>query len=154
MGFYINRFLCLIAAIMVCAVILLEFQRPSPTVAMAPAHEPDYRSSKAVPAAWTQFAQLVQDQFKALLEANDGTADRFRLFLKNRAVNGDGSSNALLVHVWVGADGKIERVQFPTLSDRQADTDLHMLLERGNIGAPPADMPQPLHVKLALDSKS
>jgi hypothetical protein len=150
MGWRLNRFLFFVAVILASVVATLELQ-PTPVVPMPPVERPIYPPARTVPTSWAQFAQLVQDQFKALLEANNSTAERFRLFLKNQANSGDFPSTALLVHVWVGADGKVKRVDFPALLDRQADADLHAILERGNIGRPPADMPQPLLVKLALD---
>jgi hypothetical protein len=149
----LNRFLVFIVVFLAGGVVTLEFL-PSPTVFTPSPRLPDDRPAEAVPASWSRFAQLVQDQFKARLEADDGTADRFRLFLKNRSASEDLSSNALLVQVWVGADGKVERVAFPPLEDEQADADLHALLERRKIGPPPSDMPQPLHVKLALDVRN
>jgi hypothetical protein len=147
MVYRLNRFLFLVIVFLSGGVVMLAL-RPSPNVAVAPlslnAHPVD-----AVPVTWSQFGQLVQDQFKALLEANDETANRFRLFLKNQPAPGEFPPSVLLVQVWVGGDGKVARLEFPPLQNRQADADLRAILERANIGRPPSDMPQPLRLKLA-----
>lgn len=154
MDWHLNRFLVLVIVFLTGGVVMLEL-RPEPVVLLPPpARTFNDRPAEAVPASWSRFAQLVQDQFKARLEANDSTADRFRLFLKNRAANGDPSSSALVLHVWIGADGMVERVEFPSLQDRQVEADLRRILERRNIGPPPSEMPQPLRLKMALDQRN
>jgi hypothetical protein len=154
MGWGLNRFLVLVAVFLAGGVVMLEL-RPAAIVSLPPAQTFDNRPAEAIPESWARFAQLVEDQFKARLEANDGTANRFRLFLKGEATSGgDPSSSTLVVEVWVGADGIVERVAFPPLQDRQAETDLHSILEGRNIGPPPSDMPQPLRLKLALDGRN
>lgn len=153
MGWRLDRFLFLVIVFLTGGIVVLELQ-PASSVSLPPMRPLADRPLHAVPVAWTRFAQLVQDQFKALLEANDGAADRVRLFLKNRAADGDPASSALFIQVWVGADGKVERVVFPPLEDRQAEADLHRILEQRDIGPPPPDMPQPLRLKLALDGRN
>ncbi|WP_189041378.1 hypothetical protein [Aliidongia dinghuensis] len=144
----------MVAVFLAGGVVMLAL-RPSSVVYTPPFrthddHPTAHHPAQAVPASWAQFAQLVQDQFKARLEADDPTADRFRQFLKTRVVEGS-QSNALFIQVWVDAEGKVARLEFQPLQDRQADADLHAILERHAIGRPPSDMPQPVHVKLALD---
>lgn len=121
------------------------------TTPSANAQNLDYRSPNAVPAAWTRYAQLVQYRFKEWLAADDEVAYRFHLFLENRAVGEDTPPAALVVKVWIAKDGAVQRVEFPSLQNQQADADLRAILTQGNIGEPPpADLLQPLHLKLAL----
>jgi hypothetical protein len=110
-----------------------------------------YRSTNAVPASWTRYAQLVQYRFKEWLSADDEVAYRFHLFLENRAVGEDTPPDALVVKVWIAKDGQVQRVDFPSFKDKQADADLHTLLTQGNIGEPPpSDLLQPIHLKVSL----
>ncbi|HTH98408.1 MAG TPA: hypothetical protein VL574_13400 [Stellaceae bacterium] len=111
----------------------------------------DYRQPDAVPSSWLRYAQLVQYRFKELLAADNEVAYRFHLFLENRTVNADAPPDQLIVKVWVAHNGKVQKIEFPSLHDAQADKDLHAILGRGNIGeAPPADMLQPIHLRLQL----
>jgi hypothetical protein len=145
-----TRFLSSIAVFLAGGVVVLELQPPAVVDTPPPAVVRSEPLTQAVPASWAQFAQLVQDQFKARLEADNAIADRFRAFLKTQA-RGASPVNFLLVQVWVGADGKVARIDCPPLQDQQAIADLHAILEQRAIGRPPPDMPQPLRVKLALD---
>jgi hypothetical protein len=121
------------------------------TTPSASAQSLNYRSSNAVPAAWMRYAQLVQYRFKEWLSADDDVAYRFHLFLENRAVAGDTPPESLVVKVWIAKDGGVQRVEFPSLQDAQADADLRAILTQGNIGEPPpSDLLQPIHLKVAL----
>jgi hypothetical protein len=144
---HLNRFLFLLIVFLSGGVAMLAL-RPSPNIALSGRSLND-RPVEAVPETWSQFGQLVQDQFKALLEANDETANRFRLSLNSQPASWELPPSVLLVQVWVGADGKVARLEFPPLQNQQADADLRAILERANIGRPPSDMPQPLRLKLA-----
>ena len=117
----------------------------------ASAQSLDYRAPNAVPASWTQYAQLIQYKFRQWLSADDEVAYRFHLFLENRVLNEAAPPDALVVKVWIAANGKVQRVDFPPLQDKQANQDLQTILTRGNIGeAPPSDMLQPVHLKVQL----
>ena len=60
----------------------------------------------------------------------------------------------LVVKAWLNPDGTVERVTFAALKDARADTDLHTILTRGNIGeAPPPEMLQPLNLRFSLNLK-
>jgi O-acetylhomoserine/O-acetylserine sulfhydrylase-like pyridoxal-dependent enzyme len=114
-----------------------------------------YREPNAAPFAWQQFAQRVQDRFGEWLAAENDAAYRLHVFLEDRAARNPASAQTLVVKVWVAPDGKVERVDFPSLADAQANEDLQTVLTGGNIGQPPpAGMLQPLHLRLALKWKS
>jgi hypothetical protein len=150
MDWRVDRILLLVIMFLAGGVVMLEL-RPEPMVSVPPARSfNDRPTAQAVPAAWSRFAQHAMDQFKMGLDANDGTAGRFRLFLKNRGAGGDPEAYTLPIAVWIGADGKVARLDFPPLRDPQAEADLHRILEGREIGPPPSDMPQPLRLKLAL----
>jgi hypothetical protein len=112
----------------------------------------DYRQPDTVPASWVRYAQLVQYRFKEWLAADTERASRFHLFLENRTANADAPPDQLIVKAWIAGDGKVEKVEFASLHDERANQDLHAILSRGNIGeSPPADMLQPIHLRLLLE---
>jgi hypothetical protein len=51
------------------------------------------------------------------------------------------------------ADGKVNRVEFDGIDDPDAINELRALLIDGNVGAPPPEMLQPLHLRLSLRAK-
>lgn len=111
----------------------------------------DYRSAATVPVEWQQFAQRTQQRIGEWLQSEDEDVRRFHAYLHDRADGEAGAPEALVVKIWIAADGKIDRVDFPPLPDARANTDLRTILERGRIDQPPpADMLQPLHLKVAL----
>ncbi len=111
-----------------------------------------YRSPDAAPAAWGQFAKLVKQRFEERISADEPVANRFRGWLAESQGKPDGAPASLVVRVWLSANGTVERVSFPALTNRRADDDLHAILMRGTVGeAPPADMLQPLNLRFSLN---
>jgi hypothetical protein len=140
-------------AVGTAAIIFLTFGASELSVPSASAADSlESRSTHAVPPAWSQFAQLLQYRFREWLAADNDTAYRFHLYLENRVINESEPPKALPVSAWIGADGAIKRIEFPSLQNKQADEDLYLILSSGNIGeAPPSDMLQPVRLKLKLD---
>jgi hypothetical protein len=58
-----------------------------------------------------------------------------------------------VLRTWVLADGSVNRVEFTGIDDRKAVDELRALLVDGNVGAPPPEMLQPLHLRLSLRAK-
>ncbi|CAB3755253.1 YbaB/EbfC family DNA-binding protein [Paraburkholderia humisilvae] len=115
-----------------------------------------HAQTTGVPPAWIAYAQLVGEQFQHSLEAYDDTANELHAFLEDRLQHpqGDAVPSMIEVRAWVGADGAVTRVAFDSLGDAQANDDLRALLMAHAIGsAPPADMRQPLRVRLELEPK-
>jgi hypothetical protein len=109
-----------------------------------------------VPQAWITYAQLVGEQFQQSLEAYDDTANELHAFLEDRMQHPqvDAVPSMIEVRAWVGADGSVTRVAFDSLGDAQANDNLRAVLMAHAIGvAPPADMRQPLRVRLELEPK-
>jgi hypothetical protein len=124
---------------------------PTPAAAdPAPAPQGDYRPAEAAPPTWQAFARQLQSRFQEKL-AEDDVAQQVQEALA-RAKAANASADVLAVRAWILPDGQIERVEFgqtaPLLAVR-----LHALLSRVNVGAPPPDMLQPVHVRLSLRPK-
>ena len=113
----------------------------------------DFRDAAEAPPSWAQFAKAVRDRFEAWLSADDEVANRFRAYVMEHNGKERGPPQTLVVKAWLSADGTVERVSFPPLSDADADEDLHTIL-RGNVGeAPPPEMLQPLNLRLSFPQK-
>jgi hypothetical protein len=127
---------------------LLMLPRPIPAQGL------DYRDPTKAPPSWGQFAKLVQYRFETWIGADEAVASRFRAYLTDHAGKEDGPPATLVVKAWLNPDGTVERVSFAALKDARADTDLHTILTRGNIGeAPPPVMLQPLNLRFSLNLK-
>lgn len=108
-----------------------------------------YRPSDGAPAAWREFALLVQARVQDWLAGEDQAARGFRASLETRK-EGGGATTTVVARLWIKADGKIERADFDGLEAPQA-AELRTLLTQKNVeAAPPLDMLQPLHLKFAL----
>jgi hypothetical protein len=109
-----------------------------------------------VPQTWIAYAQIVGEQFQRSLEAYDDTANELHAYLEDRMQHAPAGTIAstVTVRAWIGNDGAVTRVAFDSLGDAQADNDLRALLMAHAIGlSPPADMRQPLRVRLVLEAK-
>jgi hypothetical protein len=115
----------------------------------AAAQDVNYRSAAAAPAAWQEFAKRLQGAFQDRLAADE----EVRLFQDYTAKHSGAASTtalALVVRTWVLPDGKVERIEFDGLDDDNLAVRLGALLALGNVGVPPPDMLQPLHLRLSL----
>jgi hypothetical protein len=112
----------------------------------------DYRSATAAPAAWQEFAKQLQGRFQQRLAAEDDGARRFQEQMAKHAGETDTAPRTLTVRVWILPNGKLERVEFDGL-DADAAVNLRALLVQGDVGVPPPDMLQPLHLRLSLRPK-
>lgn len=117
----------------------------------AAAQQGSYRSAVSAPAAWQAFARQLQSRFQQRLAADDAAARRFLDQVEKRGEAGSATPVAVTVRTWILPDGSVERLEFNGL-DQAAAVDLRALLTRDNVGAPPSDMLQPLHLRLTLRS--
>jgi hypothetical protein len=117
----------------------------------AVAQRTDYRSAAAAPAAWQAFAKELQSWFQQRLAADDDAARQFQSQLEQRG-KVDATPVALTMRAWILPDGKVARVEFDGL-DPEIAVSLRALLSGGDVGAPPPEMLQPLHLRLSLQAK-
>ncbi len=117
------------------------------TAAPASADTPagDYRPATAVPASWQAFARRLQSSFQERLASEDDLADKFRDALAARPA----ATDALTVRAWILPTGQIERLEFDQL-DPLVAARLRVVLSHGDVGVPPADMLQPVRLRLVL----
>jgi hypothetical protein len=116
------------------------------------AQRADYQSAATAPAAWQNFAKELQTRFQQRLAADDDAARRFQSQMEQRAGKAEATPVALTMRAWILPDGKVARVEFDGL-DPDVAVSLRALLSHNDVGAPPPDMLQPLHLRLSLRAK-
>jgi hypothetical protein len=116
------------------------------------AQQSDYQSAAAAPVAWQQFAKQLQDLFQQRLAADEEGARRIQDDMAKRAGAANATPASVIARTWILPDGKVERMEFDGL-DPDVAVDLRTLLARGDVGVPPSDMLQPVHLRLSLRPK-
>lgn len=107
----------------------------------------------SVPHAWLRYAQLVSTQFQTSLEADNDASKQLHQYLEERIANAtaDAPPPAIVVRAWIGESGAVSKLQFDSLGNDAADAALRTLLIGHALPEPPpADMLQPLRVRLRL----
>jgi len=111
-------------------------------------------SSAAAPAQpfpqhWMRYAQLASTEFQARLgDAADASALRLQDWMQARAQ----PAASLVMRVWLAPNGRVERMEFDSLGNPQADADLRaVLMTKALPEPPPPDMRQPMVLELGLD---
>lgn len=117
---------------------------------MAAAQDAGYRSAATAPASWQAFAKQLQGHFEQRLAADDKDARSFQEYVSKREAGSNASPLTFVARTWVLPDGKVERLEFDGLDDKEIAVHLRTLLTRDNVGTPPADMLQPLRLRLSL----
>ncbi|GAB7537844.1 YbaB/EbfC family DNA-binding protein [Burkholderia sp. 3C] len=136
--------------VMAWCALVLALVAPGRADAQAPsAHE-------AVPAYWVSYAQDVGARFQASLAGGGDEALRLQQALARRAGPAGGAAGepvvppSVVVRTWIGRDGAITHVEFDPLDDVLAEASLEHLLTAVTLPPPPANMLQPLRVRLQL----
>jgi len=110
--------------------------------------------SPAIPLHWIRYGELVSHQFKVWLAdpANETVVRLYAAFEDGCAKSGAATpAVGMVVRVWVAADGRVERLEFPSLGNAQADADLRTVLTMRSLPKPPPpDMRQPMALQLSL----
>lgn len=119
-------------------------------VVPAAGQSPTYRSSEAAPIEWREFAAKLQTHLRERLASDDEATLQFRRRLEESA-RARSQPDLFTARVWATPDGVIERLELEGGDDALA-AELQALLGGQKVGAsPPADMLQPLRIKLSLE---
>lgn len=110
------------------------------------------------PQHWIRYANLAGHQLQdALSDSTNERVLRLHTWGHGRLLR-DGqvaSRPSLIVKVWVGINGRVERVVFDPVGDAQADEDLLSVLMTHRLSEPPPrDMRQPMVLQLTLGDSS
>lgn len=105
-----------------------------------------------IPEAWRTFAAQAGKSLSALLSSNEPDALRLRTEIGNQREAPDKPPPTVPLAIWIGKDGTIVRAECLFYVNPQTETDLRaMLIGRHLPSAPPADMLQPLRLRLRLE---
>jgi hypothetical protein len=121
---------------------------------VALAQNAEFRSADSAPAAWQNFAMGLQSRFNQRLAADDKDVREFGDELAKRYAGTGVEPLTFVARTWISPGGKIQRLEFDGLEDQEVAAKLRALLTRGDVGAPPPDMLQPLRLRLALQPKA
>lgn len=114
---------------------------------LAPAQNAEYRSAASAPAAWQSFAKELQDRFEQRLGADNEAAKHLQ---ETVAADDRTSTQTIVVRTWITSGGRIERLEFDGIHEAAMAVSLRAALASVAITPPPADMLQPLHLRLSL----
>ena len=108
------------------------------------------------PQHWMRYAQLASTQLQARLDDHaDAAALRLQGWMQDRLLPRQAAPHpaaSLVMRVWLAPSGRVERVEFDSLGNAQADADLRaVLMTQALSEPPPPDMRQPMVMELALD---
>jgi hypothetical protein len=123
---------------------------PDLGTAAALAQSAPYQSAAQVPQSWRDYAKQLLDRLQQRL-ADTKVAGK----IADQIGGGPAGSapKVAMVRVWVSPIGKVDRLAFDDLSGDVADA-LRTLLRDSDVGSPPPDMLQPVHLRLSLAGKS
>lgn len=107
-------------------------------------------SPQEAPQAWVAYAETATRTIAGWLSVDAPPAPRIRAVLDAARPAPDQPAPPLVLKLWIGRDGTITRAEFPSLSDAQADQDLHALLTSKRLAPPPTGMRLPLRIALQL----
>lgn len=125
-------------------------------LAPAPPAQAQSPAPAAIPQHWLSYAQLVSKQFEARLSdpGNDAVVLLHQRMQARMLEGGSGNpvTPAVVVRVWIAASGQVQRVDFDSLGDPQADQALRAILTARPLSEPPPpDMRQPMVLRLKLE---
>lgn len=111
------------------------------------------QAQTAPPQHWVAYAQMTGNELQARL--SDGPGDlvsRLHGWLEERQ-GSHAEPFSIVVRIWITQDGWVERSEFDSLGDVQADADLRALLSAKPLPEPPPpDMRQPMVLQLTLQA--
>ena len=107
------------------------------------------QAQEVAPAHWVAYARQAGTTLQARLSEDAGElVTRLHAHLAQRADHP--VPGPVMVQVWISGQGREERSAFDSLGSTQADADLRALLASRPLPPPPADMRQPLVLRLRL----
>lgn len=102
-----------------------------------------------VPAHWLAYARQAGETLQQRLADGSATVAELHGWME-RSATWPQRQDPVVVKLWIDAGGAIERSEFASLGDTDADAALTTLLRSTRLARPPADMRQPLVLGLSL----
>ena len=102
-----------------------------------------------IPAHWLDYARRAGTTLQQRLAEDSAPARGLHDWMAHAAEQPQ-RQDPVVVKLWIGSAGEIERSEFASLGDAAADAALETLLQTTRLAQPPADMRQPLVLGLSL----
>lgn len=115
-----------------------------------PSKEREFRAPHDAPLEWRQFASRLRSQLHARLSADENAIRKLNRLVEQRGAT-EPRILSILAKVWVSPAGAVERLRFEALDDETADSLRAVLLGSDMHAMPPADMLQPVSIKLSFE---
>jgi len=115
-------------------------------------HAPGHAPQQSIPEAWRAYAAVVGGVLPAWLDAPSPAAARLRAQLDALRVSDSSETYDLPLRLWAAADGRITRLETPTLPSGGAEEAgvRGLMLGRQLPQAPPADLRWPIRLVLKI----
>jgi hypothetical protein len=99
----------------------------------------------SAPVEWIGYAEASTSAISTWLQEEAEVPARLRAYLN--AARPDGNEPVTIeISLWLGSDGRVERLRFAPFADAQANADLEETIVGRHLGAPPRGMLLPMRI--------
>jgi len=106
------------------------------------------------PASWNAYSVMLHNMVQVWLADNTDAALRLGSYFEGMRANDPDGKMSLPLEVWIDPKGMVSDIRYPLFAHDQANADMLTVLRgREMPEPPPADMAQPVSLKLTLSSK-
>jgi hypothetical protein len=106
----------------------------------------------AAPAAWIAYAEAATATVATWLRGEDEAALRLRAYLAAAQPADPAQARALVLKLWIGADGTVSRIGFAAFAHAEPNNDLQALIVDKRLPPPPNGMLQPIRVAVEFEA--
>lgn len=107
-----------------------------------------FAHADAVPSHWISYATLASQQLEDRLS---NTEEAHVVQLQEWLRKSQDVTRSVVVAIWIKPNGRVSQLEFAPLTNAAVNQALHELLSSTEFSEPPpADMPQPLRLRLGL----
>ena len=122
----------------------------TPSVGAAGDSVPQSMTATEAPTAWVAYAEALTATLSDWLEEDVEAASRVRAYLHATRPAEDQPTPPLLLKVWIGRQGVVERLEFTPFAHEEANADLRATVVGRLVAPPPPNMLLPLRIVIEL----
>lgn len=124
------------------------------TLGGAAAAQPQSISPSEAPIEWVHYAETASQSITNWLEEDSEPATAFRAYLHQTRPAEDQPTLSLMLKLWIGAGGRIDRIDFTPFANEPTNVSLRAALVGRNLAsAPPRGMLLPLRLAIQLEAR-
>lgn len=105
----------------------------------------------SAPVEWLRYAEASTRTISAWLQEDAEAPSRFRAHLDASRSTGNVPVE-IEIGLWLGRDGKVERIRFVSFADAQANADLQNVIVGRDLGVPPSGMLLPMRIAVQVEA--